>query len=167
VNDFSALLRSYRKSQGLTQEALARHWSYSFETISAWERGKRTPSTQEIPRLASLLAIEAQELTRLVAVSKGRATGVKDDMQQTLPFTQGRLLWSLHLGIEDGLLRGMISCPLASGKTWEIDLNAETDFADIQNLYRIVSEQVASKAVNHQFLEKRSRSTVISPDEVA
>lgn len=39
--DFPTLLKTYRKSMGWTQEELAQKWSYSFETISAWERGKR------------------------------------------------------------------------------------------------------------------------------
>ncbi len=54
-SDFSMLLRTYRKSMGWTQEELAQQWSYSFETISAWERGKRTPGKQETLRLAKLL----------------------------------------------------------------------------------------------------------------
>jgi transcriptional regulator with XRE-family HTH domain len=46
--NFSLLLRPYRKNMGWTQEELSQKWSYSFETVSAWERRKRIPSKQEI-----------------------------------------------------------------------------------------------------------------------
>lgn len=65
-SDFSTLLRTYRKSMGWTQEELAQKWSYSFETISAWERGKRTPGSQEIPRIARFLEVEAEKLAELI-----------------------------------------------------------------------------------------------------
>lgn len=68
--DFSTLLRTYRKSMGWTQEELAQQWSYSFETISAWERGKRTPSKQEIPRLAKLLETDSEKLAEVIVGSR-------------------------------------------------------------------------------------------------
>ncbi|MEO6892355.1 MAG: DUF5919 domain-containing protein [Ktedonobacteraceae bacterium] len=55
---------------GWTQEKMAQKWSYSFETISAWERGKRSPGSQEIPRLAKLLEIEPEELAEIVINSR-------------------------------------------------------------------------------------------------
>lgn len=64
--DFSDLLRMYRKSMGWTQEEMAQKWSYSFETISAWERGKRSPSSQEIPRLAKFLEKHPEELASII-----------------------------------------------------------------------------------------------------
>lgn len=64
--DFSALVRTYRKGMGWTQEELAQQWSYSFETISAWERGKRTPGNTEIPRLAKLVEVDADTLAATV-----------------------------------------------------------------------------------------------------
>lgn len=64
--DFSAMVKTYRKSMGWTQEELAQKWSYSFETISAWERGKRTPSNTEIPRLAKLLEVDADTLVATI-----------------------------------------------------------------------------------------------------
>lgn len=59
---FQELLKTYRKSMGWTQEDLSQKWDYSFETISAWERGKRKPSNQEIPRLAKLLEVSPEDL---------------------------------------------------------------------------------------------------------
>jgi transcriptional regulator with XRE-family HTH domain len=55
---------------GWTQEILSQQWSYSFETISAWERGKRKPSNQEIPRLASLLGMPAEVIVESI-IRKG------------------------------------------------------------------------------------------------
>lgn len=69
-SDFSTVLRAYRKSMGWTQEKMSEKWSYSFETISAWERGKRTPSNQEIPRLAKFLEMDAEELANTITKSR-------------------------------------------------------------------------------------------------
>lgn len=69
-SDFSMLLRMYRKSMGWTQETLAQQWSYSFETISAWERGKRTPGRQETLRLAKLLEIDGEKLAEVILGSR-------------------------------------------------------------------------------------------------
>src|SRR5579883_1290317 len=81
-SDFSTLLRTYRKGMQWTQEGLAQKWSYSLETISAWERGKRIPSNQEIPRLAKLLEIDAETLTRVIVNS--RSGSLKRDPQASV-----------------------------------------------------------------------------------
>jgi transcriptional regulator with XRE-family HTH domain len=67
---FSILLKTYRKNMRWTQEEMSENWSYSFETISAWERGKRTPSHQEIPRLAKFLEIDPKELADIIVYSR-------------------------------------------------------------------------------------------------
>lgn len=67
---FSTLLRSYRKSMGWTQEELSEEWSYSFETISAWEREKRTPNNHEIPRIAKFLGIDSENLAEIIRRSR-------------------------------------------------------------------------------------------------
>ena len=64
--DFSTLLRTYRKSMGWTQEEISQKWSYSFETISAWERRKRNLGSQEIPQLAKYLGIEPEKLAAII-----------------------------------------------------------------------------------------------------
>lgn len=69
-SDFSMLLRTYRKSMGWTQEELAQQWSYSFETISAWERGKRTPGKQETLRLAKLLNMDIEKFAEVILGSR-------------------------------------------------------------------------------------------------
>lgn len=71
---FPERLKAYRMSMGWTQEELANEWTYSFETISAWERGKRNPRSQQIPRLARLLSMEPEELVQCI-----NATRVKMD----------------------------------------------------------------------------------------
>lgn len=71
-NGFSTILRTYRKSMGWTQEELSQKWSYSFETVSAWERGKRTPSNQEIPRLAKFLEMDPEELASVITNSRAQ-----------------------------------------------------------------------------------------------
>lgn len=55
---------------GWSQEEMSQKWSYSFETISAWERQKRTPSSQEIPRLAKFLEMEPEKLAEVIVNSR-------------------------------------------------------------------------------------------------
>lgn len=71
---FADRLKAYRKIMGWTQEELADKWSYSSETISAWERGKRNPNTQQIPRIANFLGISPQELIQSLDLTRGKAT---------------------------------------------------------------------------------------------
>ena len=68
--EFSTLLRTYRRNMGWTQEEMSQKWSYSFETISAWERQKRTPSSQEIPRIAKFLEMEPEALAEVIVNSR-------------------------------------------------------------------------------------------------
>jgi transcriptional regulator with XRE-family HTH domain len=83
---FSNLLRTYRKSMGWTQEELSQRWSYSFETISAWERGKRMPSNQEIPRLAKFLETDPEKLAETILGSRLQPDSLKK-------FTKTRTDW--------------------------------------------------------------------------
>lgn len=69
-SDFAVVLRDYRREMGWTQAELAESWGYSFETVSAWERRKRTPSRPELPRLAGLLGKSEHELAALVGRAK-------------------------------------------------------------------------------------------------
>jgi transcriptional regulator with XRE-family HTH domain len=86
-NGFPMLLRTYRKSMGWTQEELSQKWSYSFETISAWERGKRTPSNQEIPRLAKLLEVAPEELAETITNSRLQPLKRKSQITDHTPAT--------------------------------------------------------------------------------
>lgn len=69
---FPDLLKMFRKTKGWTQEEMAKEWGYSAEAISAWEREVRTPNSQQIPRIAALLDIEAEKLVRMLPIVHGR-----------------------------------------------------------------------------------------------
>lgn len=75
--NFPTLLKIYRKSMGWTQEELAQKWSYSFETISAWERGKRTPSNTEVPRLAKLLEMDSDKFAETIMGSREHSSPLR------------------------------------------------------------------------------------------
>jgi transcriptional regulator with XRE-family HTH domain len=77
--NFATLLRAYRKNMNWTQEQLAQNWSYSFETISAWERQKRYPNNQEIPRIAKFLEMKTEDLADIVIDSKFDQSGNKSN----------------------------------------------------------------------------------------
>jgi transcriptional regulator with XRE-family HTH domain len=148
---FALVVRQYRKDQGWTQAVLAEEWNYSFETVSAWERGKRFPARPEIPRVAQLLGVDAQELVELVIRSRmgrgehGERVRVRS-VPEALPFAQGRLLWTLHLGLEHGRLQCVITCPLASGEVWEVPLDSLSDAETIRLVHQVVHEHVSKKA---------------------
>ena len=78
--NFSELLRTYRKSMGWTQEELSQKWSYSYETISAWERRNRSPGNQEIPRIAKFLDMNAEKLAEIILSSKPHTPSPKDNI---------------------------------------------------------------------------------------
>jgi transcriptional regulator with XRE-family HTH domain len=69
LENFSDLLKTYRKAMGWTQAELARRWVYSFETISAWERGKRNPGGQQVPRIAHLLGMTPEALAHSIGIN--------------------------------------------------------------------------------------------------
>lgn len=71
-DNFPELLRTYRRSKGWTQEKMAKALGFSSETISAWERGKRVPSGQEIPGLAERLSMKAEELVSYIDTTRVR-----------------------------------------------------------------------------------------------
>jgi transcriptional regulator with XRE-family HTH domain len=144
AQNFSSLVRTYRKSMGWTQWELSERWGYSFETISAWERGKRSPSGVEIPRLAQLMGVEPRELAGLVARSKAQREGWDSGEGERrelagVPFADGRLLWTLHLGVGNEGLQGVIACPLASGEVWMVPLDAEAS----QVLHQLVHAHIS------------------------
>jgi transcriptional regulator with XRE-family HTH domain len=63
---FSELLKTYRKTMGWTQEELAKKWGYATDSISAWERGIRTPGGQQVPLIADWLKITPEELIKSI-----------------------------------------------------------------------------------------------------
>lgn len=65
---FSELLKNHRRARGMKQVELAEKWGYSREAISAWERGKRVPNSQDIPKLAQMLSMKPEELVQSIEV---------------------------------------------------------------------------------------------------
>jgi transcriptional regulator with XRE-family HTH domain len=63
---FPARLTKYRKSNGWTQKQIAKKWDVSPETISAWERGRRRPDIILVPKLASELGMDRDELLEYI-----------------------------------------------------------------------------------------------------
>ena len=57
-NNFKLL----RKSQGLTQEALAEKIGVNPITVSQWERGKYSPTASNVPKVAKALGITPEQL---------------------------------------------------------------------------------------------------------
>lgn len=84
---FREFLRTYRKSMGWTQPEAAARWNYSYDTVAAWERGRRIPSTQEIPRLARLLEIVAEKLVEMLAPARA-ANATKSAQAEENPESQ-------------------------------------------------------------------------------
>lgn len=72
IVQFAELLKLYRKRNGFTQEDLAKGLGYSKETITAWERGKRHPTNVEITRLAHLLEVDVEKLSRSIRLSRSK-----------------------------------------------------------------------------------------------
>ena len=70
ATNFSMLLKLYRKDRGFTQTEAARYLGYSVETIKAWEYGRRFPIREDIPRLAQLFNMNAQELEQVINTSR-------------------------------------------------------------------------------------------------
>jgi transcriptional regulator with XRE-family HTH domain len=67
-----------RKARGWTQEGLAERSGLHKQTISEWERGNRTPSTDALAKVADALGVSLQELVH------GTASGLSES--QTIGF---------------------------------------------------------------------------------
>jgi len=52
----------YRKTQGLTQEALASRLNITYQAVSKWETGQTVPDTLLLPRLARALNVGVDKL---------------------------------------------------------------------------------------------------------
>ncbi len=72
VEDFGVLLRRYRLSAGLSQEALAERATLSASAVAALERGRRTaPRPDTVALLSDALALVPSERATLVAAATG------------------------------------------------------------------------------------------------
>lgn len=88
---FSELLKDYRVNMGWTQREMARQWKYSIDTISAWERGKRIPGIQQIPRLAELLNLHADEVAQFINFRHRTESEQKAKSKSPLPSIQDEI----------------------------------------------------------------------------
>src|SRR5579863_4317872 len=66
---FPTRLANYRKNNGLTQRQIAKKWAVSPETISAWERGRRKPDVILVPKLASELEMDKDDLLEYISAN--------------------------------------------------------------------------------------------------
>src|ERR1051325_7830094 len=86
---FGELLRSYRLSAGLTQQALAEDAGLSWRGIQDLERGARsTPHGTTIARLAEALRLDESQRDRFVAI--GRRTRSKEQVRSEATLLIGR-----------------------------------------------------------------------------
>src|SRR5258708_33316036 len=67
---FPEMLKYYRKHAGYTQAQAAPVLGYSKETIASWESGRRIPSNDDLPRLASTFGLDVATVTRAVKASR-------------------------------------------------------------------------------------------------
>ena len=58
INKFGKKLRHMRMLRGITQKELAARVGLSGFTISSWENGASTPSSENIQRIAKALSVE-------------------------------------------------------------------------------------------------------------
>ena len=62
-NELGDTIRTYRKSLGMLQRALADMLGVSVSTICSWEHGHTTPSKRQLNQIANVLKIPAEALS--------------------------------------------------------------------------------------------------------
>jgi transcriptional regulator with XRE-family HTH domain len=82
TESFGALLRHFRLSAGLSQEALAERAGLSAPAIAALERGRRTtPRSSTLGLLADALALDERSRAVLVAAATDIPASAKADLR--------------------------------------------------------------------------------------
>ena len=61
--EFKDRLKELRTNRGLSQDRLSEATGFSKETISAWERGKRNPSPENVEALSGFFEIDVEYLS--------------------------------------------------------------------------------------------------------
>lgn len=61
--DMAEQIRTYRRRQDLSQEALAERMGVSRQAVTKWETGKARPSTEKLLRLSQVLEVPLEQLT--------------------------------------------------------------------------------------------------------
>lgn len=101
---FGAVLKSFRKRAGYTQESLARHLGYSAHFIASVEQGRRFPPTQFIDLCET--ALDAFDTLRMAAGQLSRHRGLASWFRQWAHLEQGALnLYTYECRMLPGLLQ--------------------------------------------------------------
>lgn len=76
-------IRSFRKKNDLTQEALADRLGVTYQSISRWENGTTYPDLELIPAIAEILAVSTDELLGMPQLEKEkRASETYDELRR-------------------------------------------------------------------------------------
>lgn len=63
-------IRSYRKKNDLTQEALADRLGVTYLSVSRWEKGATYPDLELLPAISEILGISVDELLGMPSIEK-------------------------------------------------------------------------------------------------
>ena len=76
-------IRSFRKRNDLTQEALADRLGVTYQSVSRWENGTTYPDLELIPSIAEVLAVTVDELLGMPQIEKEkRAVEAFDELRR-------------------------------------------------------------------------------------
>ena len=76
-------IRSFRKRNDLTQEALADRLGVTYQSVSRWENGATYPDLELIPSIAEVLAVTVDELLGMPQIEKEkRAVEAFDELRR-------------------------------------------------------------------------------------
>lgn len=76
-------IRSFRKKNDLTQEALADRLGVTYQSVSRWENGTTYPDLELIPAIAATLAVTVDELLGMSSIEKEkRAIETFDELRR-------------------------------------------------------------------------------------
>lgn len=76
-------IRSFRRKNDLTQEALAERLGVTYQSISRWENGTTYPDLELIPAIAALFSVSVDELLGMPQIEKeNRAAKTFDELRR-------------------------------------------------------------------------------------
>ena len=108
----------YRRSLGLTQEALAEKLGVTRQTVSKWEGGQSTPDVEKLIALADCFGITVDELIRGREFSEPKPDGEEKDVTKGPEKLTGSVLVGFLL-----LLSGILGLTV-TGLVWLTDPEA-------------------------------------------
>ena len=86
--DIGKRIKMIREKLGLTQQEMASKLGYKMLTISRWERGERTPSLNDLSKLAELYGVNLHWLLtgegRMFRFEVPDIPGIEDDERELL-----------------------------------------------------------------------------------